>query len=166
MGDLTFASVLPRVLTANVEPESSPEFIADALILTFVKSLLRYLTNVKIGHQCLEINAALLPDIHWLVQIRHNLVVPEKPFFRRGCCVLKAAYYFNAHEDFPDATRSPGLFRMKRRRISSALAGVAISAAVYAAVWPHARNAGATLAAYESEKSRSVIRIPEFGARA
>jgi hypothetical protein len=26
-----------------------------------------------------------------LMQIRHNLVVREKPFFRRGCCVLKAA---------------------------------------------------------------------------
>ena len=27
------------------------------------------------------------------MQIRHNLVVPEKPFFRRGRCVAKAAYY-------------------------------------------------------------------------
>jgi hypothetical protein len=34
------------------------------------------------------------PTAHLLMQIRHNLVVPEKPFFRRGGCVLKAAYHF------------------------------------------------------------------------
>jgi hypothetical protein len=34
------------------------------------------------------------PIAHLLMQIRHNLVVPEKPFFRRGCCVLKTAHHF------------------------------------------------------------------------
>jgi hypothetical protein len=31
-----------------------------------------------------------------LMQIRHNLVLSEKPFFRRGCCVVKAAHYLFA----------------------------------------------------------------------
>src|SRR5882672_2191633 len=31
--------------------------------------------------------------LHLLMQIRHNLVVGEKPFFRRGSCVLKAAHH-------------------------------------------------------------------------
>jgi hypothetical protein len=30
------------------------------------------------------------------MQIRHNLVVPEKPFFRRGRCVAKEAHYLFA----------------------------------------------------------------------
>jgi hypothetical protein len=30
------------------------------------------------------------------MQIRHNLVVPEKPFFRRGSCVAKEAHYLFA----------------------------------------------------------------------
>src|SRR5882757_3302269 len=34
------------------------------------------------------------PAAHLLMQIRHNLVFPEKPFFRRGRCVLNAAHYF------------------------------------------------------------------------
>ena len=33
------------------------------------------------------------------------------------------------------------ILRMKRRRISSALAGIAVSCAVGAALWPHAREA-------------------------
>src|SRR3954447_18181120 len=33
------------------------------------------------------------PFAHLLMQMRHNLVVPEKPFFRRGCCVKKTAYH-------------------------------------------------------------------------
>jgi hypothetical protein len=28
-----------------------------------------------------------------LTQIRHNLVAPEKPFFRRGSCVANSAHY-------------------------------------------------------------------------
>jgi hypothetical protein len=38
------------------------------------------------------------PNAHLLMQIRHNLVVPEKPFFRRGRCVLKAAHHFEEAE--------------------------------------------------------------------
>jgi len=48
---------------------------------------------------------------------------------------------------------------MKRRRISSALAGMAISAAVCAAVWPYARNAGATLAAQDDPAELSDIKL-------
>jgi hypothetical protein len=36
------------------------------------------------------------PHAHLLMQIRHNLVLGEKPFFRRGCCVAKAAHYLSA----------------------------------------------------------------------
>jgi hypothetical protein len=38
---------------------------------------------------------------------------------------------------------------MKRRRISFALAGIAVSAAVCAALWPHARDAGAVVLAQD-----------------
>src|ERR1700757_704498 len=38
---------------------------------------------------------------------------------------------------------------MKRRRISTALAGVAMTCALGAAVWPHARDAGLLLAAQD-----------------
>ena len=34
------------------------------------------------------------PNADLLMQIRHNIVVPEKPFFRRGRCVLKTAHHF------------------------------------------------------------------------
>src|SRR2546427_13105077 len=33
------------------------------------------------------------------MQIRHNLVVGEKPFFRRGGCVLKRAYHLEKDEN-------------------------------------------------------------------
>jgi hypothetical protein len=33
------------------------------------------------------------------MQIRHNLVVREKPFFRRGRCVLKTAHHFQVGEN-------------------------------------------------------------------
>src|SRR4029077_4695827 len=39
------------------------------------------------------------PHAHLVMQIRHNLVVREKPFFRRGCCVAKAAHYLSAIVD-------------------------------------------------------------------
>src|SRR5258707_11310852 len=58
---------------------------------------------------------AKAPTAHLLMQIRHNLVVPEKPFFRRGCCVLKAAHHFGASENI-------GFFGMKRSRLGLALA--------------------------------------------
>src|ERR1700692_2018010 len=41
---------------------------------------------------------AKAPTAHLLMQIRHNLVVPEKPFFRRGRCVVNAAHYFKGSE--------------------------------------------------------------------
>src|SRR5262249_49374509 len=40
-------------------------------------------------------------------------------------------------------------FWMKRRRMSSALAGIAVSVAVCAALWPHARDAGAVVLAQD-----------------
>jgi hypothetical protein len=46
------------------------------------------------------------PAAHVLMQIRHNLVVPEKPFFRRGSCVQKAAPHVGASE-------TTGFFAMK-----------------------------------------------------
>src|SRR5262245_10178883 len=38
---------------------------------------------------------------------------------------------------------------MKRRRISTALAGVVVSCAMGAAIWPHARDAGVLLSSQE-----------------
>jgi hypothetical protein len=86
------------------------------------------------------------------MQIRHNLVVGEKPFFRRGGCVLKAAYHLE--ED-----RNIGFFWMTRLRLSTALAGMALSIAVCAALWPHARDAGAVLAAQDDPAALSDIQI-------
>jgi len=48
---------------------------------------------------------------------------------------------------------------MKRRRISSALAGIAFSAAVCAALWPHAREAGAVVLAQDDPAELSDVRI-------
>src|ERR1700716_3677662 len=79
---------------------------------------------------------------HLLMQIRHNLVVPEKPFFRRGRCVVNAAHHVEVDEN-------TGFFGMRRARLSLAVAGMAVSAAVGAALWPHAYNAGAILAAQD-----------------
>ena len=39
-----------------------------------------------------------VPAAYLLMQIRHNLVVGEKPFFRRGGCVLKTAYHLEKDE--------------------------------------------------------------------
>jgi hypothetical protein len=86
------------------------------------------------------------------MQIRHNLIVPEKPFFRRGRCVQKAAYYFKASEKI-------GLPAMKRRRIGLTVACMALSAAVFAALWPHAREAGAILAAQDDPAELADIKI-------
>ena len=82
------------------------------------------------------------PTAHLLMQIRHNLVVPEKPFFRRGRCVLKAAHHLEGSEN-------TGLFGMKRSRIGSALVGMAVCALACVLLWPHARDAGAILAAQD-----------------
>jgi hypothetical protein len=86
------------------------------------------------------------------MQIRHNLVVGEKPFFRRGGCVLKTAYHLEKGENI-------GLFRMRRLRLGSTLAGMALSVAVCAALWPHAHNASAILAAQDDPAALSDIHI-------
>jgi ATP-dependent protease HslVU (ClpYQ) peptidase subunit len=83
-----------------------------------------------------------------LRQIRHNLVAPEKPFFRRGRCVVKSAHYVYPGGHVFRAGDSVR-FWMKRRRISSALVGVAVCAAICAALWPHARDAGAVVLAQD-----------------
>jgi hypothetical protein len=48
---------------------------------------------------------------------------------------------------------------MKRRRISSALAGIAVSTAVCAALWPHARDAGAVVLAQDDPAELADVRI-------
>src|SRR6185436_18700337 len=82
------------------------------------------------------------------MQIRHNLVVGEKPFFRRGGCVLKTAYHLEKDENI-------GLFGMRRLRLGSALAG----ALGCMALWPHAREASAILAAQDDPAALSDIHI-------
>ena len=68
---------------------------------------------------------------HLLIQIRHNLVVPEKPFFRRGSCVLKAAHHFEHSEipGFRDETAADrfgfGLYDIVRGRLRAAVAACA-----------------------------------------
>src|SRR6266516_1531626 len=90
------------------------------------------------------------------MQIRHNLVVGEKPFFRRGGCVLKRAYQLEKDENIR-------LFWMRRLRLGSALAGalgcMALSVAVCAALWPHAREATAILAAQDDPAVLSDIHM-------
>src|ERR1700674_1083357 len=86
------------------------------------------------------------------MQIRHNLVVPEKPFFRRGRCVLKAAHHFRWSED-------DRFFRMKRSRIVWAMAGMEVSGIALAELWPHAREAYAILAAQDDPAALSEIKI-------
>ena len=48
---------------------------------------------------------------------------------------------------------------MGRLRLGSALAGMALSVAVCAALWPHAREAGALLAAQDDPAALSDIHI-------
>jgi hypothetical protein len=83
------------------------------------------------------------------MQIRHNLVVWEKPFFRRGSCVLKATYHLKDSEK----TRFFGM----RLRIGAAMAGMAGCAVACALLWPHARDAGAILAAQDDPTALSDI---------
>src|SRR5712664_1220646 len=66
----------------------------------------------------------------------------EKPFFRRGGCVLKAAHHLEGSENI----KVPG---MKRWRLGLAVAGVAVCAIACALLWPRARDAGAILAAQD-----------------
>src|SRR6202166_2434241 len=86
------------------------------------------------------------------MQIRHNLVVPEKPFFRRGCCVLKTAHHVWVSEN-------TGLFGMKRWRIGSALAATALCAVACAMLWPQARDAAAILAAQDDPSELSDLQL-------
>jgi hypothetical protein len=92
------------------------------------------------------------PAAHLRIQIRHNLVVPEKPFFRRGRCVLKAAYHLWEGEN-------TGFFRMRRLRIGSALAFMTVSGIALAVVWPHARDAEAILAAQDDPAELSDLQL-------
>jgi hypothetical protein len=96
------------------------------------------------------------PAAHLLMQIRHNLVVPEKPFFRLGRCVLKAAHHFEEDGNI-------GFFEMKRSRIglalASTLAATALSTVAFALLWPHARDAGAILAAQDDPAGLSDIQL-------
>src|SRR6202035_2691904 len=92
------------------------------------------------------------PAAHLLMQIRHNLVVPEKPFFRRGRCVLKAAHHF-------EESGNIGLFSMKRLGIGSALAAAALCTVACALLWPHARDAGRILAAQDDPAELADVRL-------
>jgi hypothetical protein len=76
----------------------------------------------------------------------------EKPFFRRGGCVLKAAHHLEGDEDI----KVPG---MKRWRLGSALAGVAVCAIACALLWPRARDAGAILAAQDDPVALSDVQL-------
>src|SRR6202051_3846165 len=95
---------------------------------------------------------AKAPTAHLLMQIRHNLVVPEKPFFRRGCCVLKTAHHFEGSEN-------TGFFGMKRSRLGLAVAVMTVSGIALAVLWPHARDAGAILAAQDDPAVLSDIQL-------
>src|SRR5262245_35908218 len=91
------------------------------------------------------------------MQIRHNLVVPGKPFFRRGSCVRKLAYHLGG-------SRRTGFSAMKRAkpnlaRLSLAVAGMAVSAVMAAALWPHASDAWAVLAAQDDPAELSSLQV-------
>jgi hypothetical protein len=51
------------------------------------------------------------------------------------------------------------LFRMKRRRLGLALGGMVVSAAVFAALWPQAREAGAVLSAQDDPAELSDVQL-------
>ena len=86
-----------------------------------------------------------------LMQIRHNLVVWEKPFFRRGSCVLKTAHHLKEGEK----TR----FSVCGCGPAQRLIGMAGCAVACALLWPHARDAGAMLAAQDDPAALSDIRL-------
>jgi hypothetical protein len=60
---------------------------------------------------------------------------------------------------FPGGEGDIWLFGMKRRRLGLALGGMVVSAAVFAAVWPQAREAGAILSAQDDPAELSDVRI-------
>ena len=90
------------------------------------------------------------------MQIRHNLVVPEKPSFGWGRCVTKTAHHLEEDEN-------TGFFAMKRLRIGLGLAGTLAAAALFAGAlalaWPHARDAGAILAAQDDPAELSDLQL-------
>src|SRR5712672_2530202 len=86
------------------------------------------------------------------MQIRHNIVVERKPFFRRGGCVLKVAHHLGGSENI----RVPG---MNRWRLGSAVAGVAVCAIACVLLWPRARDAGAILAAQDDPAALSDVQL-------
>src|SRR5665213_481062 len=94
------------------------------------------------------------PAAHWLMQIRHNLVVPEKPFFRRGRCVLKEAHHLD-----PGGKCKRRILGMKRLRLGLAVGGMALGAVACVALWPHARDAGAILAAQNDPAELSDLQL-------
>ncbi len=97
------------------------------------------------------------------MQIRHNLVVPEKPFFRRGRCVLKLAHYLRASgETGLDGLKLADFDGMRRRialQIALALIGTGFSAAMLVSLWPHAREAGNVLAARDDPAALSDLQL-------
>src|SRR5262245_52421438 len=91
------------------------------------------------------------------MQIRHNLVVPGKPFFRRGSRVRKLAYHL-------EGSGRTGCSAMKRAtpnpaRPSLAMACMAVSAVMAAALWPHASDAWAVLAAQDDPAELSSLQV-------
>jgi hypothetical protein len=89
---------------------------------------------------------------HLLMQIRHNLVVPEKPFFRRGRCVLKTAHHFECDENM-------GFFAMGRLRLGLAVVAMTVCATACVLLWPRARDAGALLAAQDDPAELSDVEL-------
>src|SRR4029453_5182453 len=82
---------------------------------------------------------------------------PGKPFFRRGSCVRKLAYHL-------EGSKRTGFSAMKREkpnlaRLSLAGAGMAVSAVMAAALWPHASDAWAVLAAQDDPAELSNLQV-------
>jgi hypothetical protein len=85
------------------------------------------------------------------MQIRHNIVVERKPFFRRGGCVLKAAHHLEGSENI----KVPGM----NDGGSIGSAGWRVCAVACALLWPRARDAGAILAAQDDPAALSDVQL-------
>src|SRR3979490_573052 len=88
---------------------------------------------------------------HQPMQIRPNLVVPEKHFFRRGSCVVNTATHLKG-------SGKTGFFGM-RLRIGSAITAMAGCAVACALLWPHARDAGPVLAPQDDPAALSDLQL-------
>src|SRR5215218_5464250 len=86
------------------------------------------------------------------MQIRHNLVVSGKPFFRRGGCVTKMAYHLEVSE-------KDRFSAMKRAKLGLAVVSMALSAAVTIALWPNARDALTVLAVQDDPAALADLRL-------